>query len=127
MLGLSVCFQVYSLVMLHDRKAFTAELNARVLDREAGVVVTDLWFLPVDLVDQFFVRPVFHSSAKRRSALLARTDKAGVGSTLFVNSTLRKPVPRGSEVVSDGWLKFSPVSLMERRSAGEILGGGDSQ
>ncbi|MCP5044210.1 MAG: hypothetical protein GY944_24540 [bacterium] len=113
----TVGLQLYSLVMLHDRKAFVAELNERVRASEAEIVVTDLWFVPIDLPSVFFERPVFFAPPARRARLLHHAQRSGVTSVLAVDSTGGQQAPPAVPVVSDGWLQFSPVVLREARVA----------
>ncbi len=114
---LSAGLQAYSLVMLHDRKAFSQALNARVQESDSEIIISDTWFIPVDLSASFFEKPVFFAPPKRRKALLAKATAAGVQSVLVVDDALRKKPAPESELFGDGWLNFSPVALKEHRAA----------
>ncbi len=111
--SLTVGMQVYSLALLHDRKQFTSELNDRVGESNADIVVVDTWFLPVDLARVFHDTPIFLCPPEQRPRLFAAATKAGAHSALLVDrwrSDARNP---GSIALSDGWLRFSPVQLRE--------------
>ena len=56
---LSFGLQLYSLGMLQERKVFVKHLNEQVSASEAEVIVTDLWFVPIDLANVFFEKPIF--------------------------------------------------------------------
>lgn len=111
----TVGLQLYSLVMLHDRKSHVAELNRRVLESNAEIVITDLWFLPADLAWVFFEKPVFFGPHARRPELLRRMRAAGIERALFVDRILKQGSRREPDSLSDGWLQFAPVSIREKR------------
>lgn len=110
---MSVGFQLYSLALLHDRKEFTAAVNDRVRASNADIIVTDLWFVPVQLVDVFFEKPVFFVSNDKRSTILERAEASGAQSALIVSEALWTQAPGRSVKLSDGWLGFTPLSLTQ--------------
>ena len=78
-------------------------------------MISDRWFVPVDLAGVFFEQSAFYAPLGRRDALLMRAGAAGIRSALLVDDSLRRRPPADSEVLSDGWLRFAPVSLRELR------------
>lgn len=118
----SVALQVYGLVLLHDRRAFTRSLNERVLASALDLVVTDTWFLPVDLGPAFYQKSIFFVPRSGRREFRALAREHGLDAALSIE---RKTLPRERPAsqgepptLDDGWLHFSPVSLREVRLQG---------
>jgi hypothetical protein len=86
-IALSVVLQGYGLRLLHDRKAFTAEVNDAILARAERVVVVDYpGFLP-ELARCFYSKVlVLVQSREAISELPAFVARAGGGRVLFVLS-----------------------------------------
>ncbi|MCP4037100.1 MAG: hypothetical protein GY733_09210 [bacterium] len=114
-LVLTTGLQFYGLALLHDRKAFVAELNQQVRTSNAEIVVTDIWFIPVDLAGVFFEKPIFLAPRARRATLLQHALQQGVTSVLAVDRPRGKQAPPDARRLSDGRLRFSPVLLREAR------------
>jgi hypothetical protein len=110
--GVTLALQLYSLALLHERKTFSAELNDRVAESDADIVVSGAWFLPVDMARSFLDKPMFltHSRSGRRQ-VMARAADQGARSALIVNRTQGTSDSSDESVLDDGWLNFSPVSL----------------
>jgi len=108
---LSFGFQVYSLVLLHERKASSQALNERVLASDAEIVVSDTWFIPVDLAHVFYDRPVFLAPKHRRDVLLARAREHGVRTVMSVDRDRSSRAPSPDDDATDDWLRFAPVSI----------------
>lgn len=113
-LALSLLLQVYSLRLLRDRMAFTRTLNQAVAACPEDVVVTDTWYLPMDLAQCFYDKTIF--LARTPSDFLHLTEalcQAGTEEILFVRlvDPPRAGTPAGL-VLHDGSLRFSSVELV---------------
>jgi hypothetical protein len=121
LVGVTLLLQLYSLRLLHDRKAFTAALNARVASSPLETIVVDTWFLPVDLGPTFHDKSIFFVRGNARGHFRAHAMAEGVERALSIE------VQRGSgggepgvDLLDDGWLNFSPVTLREVRFSNRV-------
>jgi hypothetical protein len=122
LLLVSLLLQLYSLLLLHDRKVFTAELNDRVAESAETVVIVDTWFLGVDLARIFYDKSIFLVHGAERGQFRARARAAGVVQALSLEKRRRaRAGDPGDEVLDDGWLDFSPVVLRTVRFPGGSL------
>lgn len=121
-LAVSVALQLYALVLLHDRRAFTSALNERVAGSGFDVVVTDTWFLPVDLAPVFYDKQVFfvHRGERGRFRELARAH--GLDRALSIERTGVGAGSAEPAALDDGWLGFSPVRFQEVRLSRQAQG-----
>jgi hypothetical protein len=121
LLLVSLALQLHALRMLHDRKAFTRLLNERVAASEREAVVVDTWHLPVDLARTFHEKSIFFVHRGERGAFRALAGRAGIERALSIERRLGDGTGGGAgdgeEVLSDGWLRFSPVVLRDVRLA----------
>jgi len=111
-IAMSVVLQGYGLRLLHDRKAFTAELNDAVLARTERVVVVDYpGFLP-ELARCFYSKVlVLVQSREAISELPAFVARAGGGRVLFVLSRDVAGSGREDQTILRDPLRFATMYL----------------
>lgn len=111
-LAMSVVMQVYSLGLLHQRKAFSAALNQIVADRGEEVIIARGFFMPPELFRNFYDKPIFLLSERQRiRPLMTALAGAGYRRALYVGD---RPCEAGTlrdrTILSDG-LGFLTVEL----------------
>jgi hypothetical protein len=110
--SVSLGLQLYSLVLLHERKTFSAELNDRVAESGADIVISGVWYLPVDMARSFLDKPMFLTRSRSdRRKIMTRAAGQGARTALIVSRAPRSQDPSDESVLDDGRLNFSPVSL----------------
>lgn len=111
-LALSIALQVYSLHLLHARKEFSAKLNRVVAARPEQAIIATGWFVPQELYDCFYQRPIFLARTQEDFQLLwATLRRAGYEQVLHVASPPGRSRGMGDrQILSDG-LNFMTVEL----------------
>jgi hypothetical protein len=123
-LALSIATQLYSLELLRARKEFSSRLAERIEATPADLIATTRWHVPQDLARIFYQRPIFWTpSPSKERALLARAYASGSRTALLLDfAQPGAAAPEGATLLSDGWLRFSPLALRRVELVGEDAG-----
>jgi hypothetical protein len=110
---LSAATQLYSLVLLHERKSYSADLNHIVAQRPEEVVIASGWFIPQEISHCFYDKKVFLvRNQRQRDGLISALRQSGEREALLVTlDPDPDAVVHGSRVLDDGYLKFVSVEL----------------
>ena len=110
----SLLLQLHSISLLDKRRGFSRDLLERVVAAEADLVITDTWFLPMDLAPVFLDTPIFYASEARRPELLSRASRSGMRTLLVIDRLTPgrdQDLPVDAIRMRDDATRFSPVSL----------------
>lgn len=113
LLVVSFAAQVYALGLLRDRMGLSMRLESAVRENPGEVVLTDLWWVPQELPNVVFERPVFYLRSPRAlPGLLERLCRSGYRRTLFITRPGGGGVSAPHRRLEDPRFDFFAVDLL---------------
>ena len=114
---LSIAAQVYSINLLARTERFFARLNDTVEARDPSTVVSDVWWIPLQLYRLFPTRPIFLvKDPSCWQSLAPKLKEAKIDRVLDIRwNRGQDAIPASAERIDDDGLDFYGVTLQTRR------------
>ena len=109
----SFAAQLYSVNILHKKKDFTYRLNREIQKRPESAIITDVWWVPLELYSVFYEKPIFRiRSQEQIEQLLKKLQEAGYKESLFATRTSHMRGAPAVVEVDDGDLNFFSLKFI---------------
>ena len=108
----SLTAQVYSLNILHKKKAFSYRFNQEIRKRPEETVVTNLWWVPQELCRDFYDKTIFYvRTPEQYRNLTSQLSSKGYKKFIFVAPQSPNKTEPNSTGVTDGGLNFFNLQI----------------